>query len=232
MSITAVFLKAHELTVPDLILRTTILYFTLFVSAKFMGYRQPGVITPYNFIMAAGASHVAAARIVNPESRPLDAIIIITIATIINLLISYTFLKFPSLVQQRSHLLIKNGQIIKDNLSKTNLTVYNLLSILRQKNVFSPGDADYVIAEPTGDFSVLVNPRHSPPTKQSLSISAHAQILPEVLIYKGKIDEVVLRRHALDAAWLQQELAKNNIARASDVFFAVLQSNKTLYISR
>jgi uncharacterized membrane protein YcaP (DUF421 family) len=231
MNIEAIFLKVHELTVSDLFFRTTVLYFTLFISAKFMGYRQPGVITPYNFIMAAGVSHIAAVRIINPESRPLDAIVIIIIATMINLLISYTFLKYPPLVQQQSHLLIKNGKVIQSNLSKTNLTIHNLLSVLRQKNVFSPGEADYVIAEATGDFSVLVNPRHSPPTKQTLSISTDPQILPEVLIYKGKIDEGVLRKHALDAAWLRKELAKNNITRTSDVFLAVLQSNKTLYVS-
>ena len=83
--------------------------------------------------MAAGISHIAASRMVNPKSRLVDAIAIIVVYTLINLFISYLYFKAPSVVSQKPIILVKNGKMIKNNISKAKLTIDNLISILRQK---------------------------------------------------------------------------------------------------
>ena len=81
--------------------------FLLFSSSKIMGFRQPGILTPYNFLMAAGVSHIAAARMVSPKGRLVDAIGIIILYTLINLFISYLYTKAPTIVSQKPIILIK-----------------------------------------------------------------------------------------------------------------------------
>ncbi|MDK2919537.1 MAG: hypothetical protein PWQ37_2270 [Candidatus Petromonas sp.] len=227
----AIFLKVKTLSYFESFLRTTILYFFLFLSAKTMGYRHPSIITPYNFIMAAGISHIAAARMVNPESRVLDAIIIIIIYTLINLLWSFLYLKAPRLVSQSPTLLVEKGKVVRQNLSKSNLTIHNLLSALRLKNAFSVKNVDYALLEPSGEISVLIDSNYIPPQKSLLGIQDSPRSIPEIIIYRGKIDKDVMIRNGLDSNWLNNELMKNNIEDISKVYLGILESDKTLYIN-
>ena len=193
MNIYAIFFQGEKLNIPELFIRASILYFMLFGSTKVMGFRQPGILTSYNFLMAAGISHIAASRMVNPKSRLVDAIAIIVVYTLINLFISYLYFKAPSVVSQKPIILVKNGKMIKNNISKAKLTIDNLISILRQKDAPNLEKVEYLIAESTGDFSVAVNNNSLPITKLDMAIATPQDILSQILIYKGKIDKKFLK---------------------------------------
>lgn len=231
MNIYAIFFEAEKLGILELFIRTSILYFMLFASTKLMGFRQVGIITPYNFLMAAGMSHIAAARMVNPKSRLVDAITIIILYTLINLFISYLYFKAPSIVSQKPIILVKKGTLIKNNLSKAKLTIDNLFSIIREKNAPNLEKLDYLIAEATGDFSVASNNNSLPVTKLDMGIKISLDILPEIIIYEGKLDEKVLEKNGLNYAWVQNEFKANNIDDIHNVYLGILTSDKKLYIN-
>lgn len=196
-----------------------------------MGFRQPGIVTPYNFLMAAGISHIAAARMVNPKARLVDAISIIVVYTLINLFISYLYFKAPSIASQKPTILIKNGKVIKDNLSKTKLTIDNLFSILRQKNASNIENVEYLISEATGDFSVALNNNTLPVIKKDMGIEPSQDVLSQIVIYKGKTDEKIFRNNNLDYDWVINELKSNNVNNIENVYLGILTPNKKLYIS-
>lgn len=231
MDIYTIFFQGEKLNILELFIRTSILYFMLFGSAKVMGFRQPGILTSYNFLMAAGISHIAASRMVNPKSRLVDAMAIIIVYTLINLFISYLYFKAPSVVSQKPIVLIKNGKVIKSNLSKAKLTIDNLISILRQKNASNLEKVEYLIAEATGDFSIAVDNNSLPVTKLDMAMSPPPDILSEILIYKGKIDEEILERNRLSYEWIDKELKLNNINNANDIYLGILTSDKKLYLN-
>jgi uncharacterized membrane protein YcaP (DUF421 family) len=231
MDLYTVFFQGKTLNVIELFIRATILYFMLFGSTKVMGFRQPGILTSYNFLMAAGISHIAASRMVNPESRLVDAIPIIIVYTLINLFISYLYFKAPSVVSQKPIILIKNGKLIKSNLSKAKLTLDNLISILRQKDVSNLEKVAFLIAESTGDFSVSVNNNNLPITKIDMAMEPSQDTLSQILIYKGKIDEKILKRNSLNYGWIDKELKSNNIDNIKDIYLGLLTTDKKLYIS-
>ena len=231
MNLYAIFFQGETLNILELFIRASILYFMLFGSTKVMGFRQPGILTSYNFLMAAGISHIAASRMVNPKSRLVDAIPIIVVYTLINLFISYLYFKAPSIVSQKPIILIKNGKLIKKNLSKAKLTLDNLISILRQKDASNMESVDYLIAESTGDFSVAVNNNNLPVTKIDMAMEPSQDILSQILIYKGKIDEKILKKNSLNYDWIYKELKSNNIDNINDVYLGLLTTDKKLYIS-
>lgn len=230
MNIKNIFLEAEKLNILELFIRTSILYFVLFASTKVMGFRQVGIVTPYNFLMAAGISHIAASRMVDPKSRPIDAIIIIFLYTLINIGISYLYFKFPSIVSQKPIILIKNGKIVKNNLLKSKLTIDNLFSILREKDVHNIENIEYLIAEATGDFSVGVNKNMMPPSKMDMGIKVPQDALSEVIIYKGTIDGKVLKKNDLSYEWIKGELNKSKIDNIDSIYLGVLTPDKKLYI--
>lgn len=231
MEIKNIFLDAEKLNILELFIRTSILYFILFISTKVMKFRQPGIITPYNFLMAAGISHIAASRMVSPKSRPIDAVTIITVYTLIYLVISYLYFKAPSIVTQKPRILIKKGKIIRENLSKSKLTIDNLFSILRQKNAHNLQNVEYLIAEATGDFSVAVNGNSLPVTKFDMSISTSQDILSEILIYKGIIDEHILEKNGLNCDWVQEQLKANNVDDINSIYLGILTPDKKLFLN-
>lgn len=231
MNIYTIFFQGEKLSILELFIRTSILYFMLFGSAKVMGFRQPGILTSYNFLMAAGISHIAASRMVNPKGRLVDAIAIIIVYTLINLFISYLYFKVPYVVSQKPIILVKNGKIIKNNLSKAKLTIDNLISILRQKDAPNIEKVEYLIAESTGDFSAAVNNNNLPITKLDMAMDTPQDILSQILIYKGKIDEKILKENRLNYNWIEEELKSNNIDNVNNIYLGILTSDKKLYIS-
>jgi len=231
MNIYTIFFQGEKLNILELFIRTSILYFMLFGSAKVMGFRQPGILTSYNFLMAAGISHIAASRMVNPKARLVDAIAIIILYTLINLFISYLYFKAPSVVSQKPIILVRNGKVIKNNISKAKLTIDNLISILRQKDAHNLEKVEYLIAESTGDFSVAVNNNSLPITKLDMAMEPTQDILSQILIYKGKVDEKILKKNSLGYDWIEKELKSNNIDNINDIYLGILTSDKKLYLS-
>lgn len=232
MDLNTIFFHGEKLNILELFIRTSILYFMLFTSTKLMGFRQPSIMTPYNFLMAAGISHIAAARMVNPTSRLVDAIAIIIVYTLINLLISYIYFKKPSFVSQKTNILVEKGKILKDNLRKSNLTIDNLFSILRSKDASTLQNVELLIAEPTGDFSVAMDTNHLPILKTDMGINTNYKKLSQILIYKGKVDEIVLERNDLNFEWIINELKSNNISDIKNVFLGIITPDNKLYINK
>ncbi|WP_187296354.1 YetF domain-containing protein [Tepidibacter mesophilus] len=226
-----IFFEGEKFGILELFIRASILYFMLFGSAKIMGFRQPGIVTPYNFLMAAGISHIAAARMVNPKARLVDAMSIIIIYTLINLFISYLYFKLPSITSQKPIILIKNGKVIKNNLLKAKLTIDNLFSILRQKDASNIEKVEYLIFEATGDFSIALNNNTLPVIKKDMGIEPPPDSLSEIVIYKGKVDQKILTNNNLNHDWVINELKLNNINNIEDVYLGILTPNKKLYIN-
>lgn len=231
MNIHTIFFQGENLNIIELFIRTSILYFMLFGSTKVLGFRQPGILTSYNFLMAAGISHIAASRMVNPKARLVDAIAIIIVCTLVNLFISYMYFKAPSIVSQKPIILVKRGKIIKNNLLKAKLTIDNLTSILRQKDASNLEKVEYLIAESTGDFSVAVNNNSLPITKLDMSMTPPQDILSQILIYKGKIDEKILKKNRLSYEWVDKEIKSIHIDNINDIYLGILTPDKKLYIS-
>jgi uncharacterized membrane protein YcaP (DUF421 family) len=223
--------KAEELNYLELFLRTTILYFVLFLADKSLGFRQPGIVTPYNFLVGAGISHIAASRMVQPASRPIDAIAIIFVYILIILLVSYSYIKLsPYIASKRQNVLVKKGKVDKVNLRKSMITIDNLLSILRKKNVFDLQNVEYVIAEPNGDFSVAKDSHSLPVTKSTMGIPMTTKELTKILIYDGKVDRKILKEKHLSLDWLYLQLKEQNVTDISDVNLGLINEQGELFI--
>lgn len=228
-----VFFKADDLNYLELFIRTSILYFVLFLADKSLGFRQPGIVTPYNFLVAAGISHIAASRMVQPQSRPIDAIAIIIVYILIILLISYSYLKVsPYFASKRQLVLVEKGVVRKENLRKSLITIDNLFSIMRQRNIFELKNVDYLIAEPNGDYSVAKNSRVLPVTKSTMKIPAATKELSRIIIYEGILDKKSLEDSGLGLDWVQQQLQMNNVSDISEVYIGLLTPDRQLYINK
>ena len=118
MNWTAFWNGGSSLNPLEILLRVTILFFTLVVMTRLMGPRQVGIVSAFNFITHAGMAHVATSRMVNPESSLVAALIVLVVAYSLSLLLSLIDYGFPSWVGTSPVDLVKNGQILQKNLKR------------------------------------------------------------------------------------------------------------------
>ena len=130
-------------------------------------------------------------------------------------------------------IVIKKGKIIKEALKSCRMNIDVLLMLLREANVFSIEEVEYAILETDGSLSVMKTPENQSVVKSDMSIKTDPiKNLPREVISDGKVLKDHLKELNLSEEWLNNQLKKNNIDSAKDVFYAEVKSDGTLYIPK
>lgn len=225
----------ESLSAIDWVLRAIIMFIWLLLVARFMGQRQIGRLTAFDFIVYITFGGIAAGSLNNPHSNLLGAIISIGIFGLINVCLANIALKYSKIrriLQEEPLVLVQNGRILEKMMKKTRINLDDLLFELRLKNIFDLSDVDFVILEPNGKLSIICTPDSSPVVKRDMNINSPKQNLPTVLIEDGHVVEDNLKTLNLNISWLQQELIKVNIPNPSEAIVAMLDSKGKFYAAK
>lgn len=101
--------------------------------------------------------------------------------------------------------------------------------------MFSIADVDYAIFETDGTLSIMRKESKENLTKSDMNINQtnnNIFPLPTSVISDGKIKQDNLKKLNLDKQWLEEQLKHSGVAAVSDVFYAEVQKDGTLYIDR
>ena len=140
--------------------------------------------------------------------------------------------RFRKLINSEPLVIIKNGEIIDVNMRKGRLTLNELNSMLRDKNIFNINDVHYAVIENSGTLSVLPKAESKPLTPKDMQIKPIEGGLTKDIIIDGIIMRENINSTNLTEAWLLNELKQNGIYDVKDVFYAGLASNGSLFISK
>jgi len=216
------------------ILRATFAYLLLLVVARFMGRKSLAQMTFFDFAIIITLGSVTASLAMGPQTTPLTAaIVLITLGTlaIITGYLSIKSLWIRKLANSEPITAIENGRIVDKNLKKVRISMNELTSLLRKKNVFNYADVEFAIIENDGQLSVLPKSQKAPLTPSDLKISTSYTGLTKDLIIDGKVLEENLKSIKLDEKWLKTGLFNQGISDIKQVFYAGLDSGGNLYIS-
>lgn len=221
-----------EIPISMLMVRAVVLYIALIIATRLMGYRQIGILSGHNYLVAAGIVSLAAVRMVNPQSSLTAGLMIIFAFAGVNVFLSYLDIKWPRKIDQTASVLMEGGQLIKSSLMDCHITIDNFLGQLRLKGVHSLSELDSVILEPYGKISISKKPSALPVSRMELKITSQPAGLSTILIYDGVIQEENIRKLGFDRQWLSRKLLKNRVNDHHTVFLAMLEANGTIYISK
>ncbi|MBB6451786.1 uncharacterized membrane protein YcaP (DUF421 family) [Salirhabdus euzebyi] len=117
-------------------------------------------------------------------------------------------------------------------MKKSRLDIDSLNAMLRQKNVFSMTDVDYAIFETNGKISVMKKEPKQSVTKNDMNISSKKKLFPisTEVISDGKVLKKNLSKLKLDTDWLEKQLKQSGINSVSNVFYAEVQQDGTLFV--
>ncbi|WP_404332794.1 YetF domain-containing protein [Mesobacillus maritimus] len=219
----------------ELVLRIAIGFVVLFTMTRIMGRKEVSQMTFFNFTSAIAIGSIAANLVVSPNTSIINGVLALAGWTVFTLIMDFIDIKSKEgrkVTTGDPIIVIKEGKIVERALRKSRLDVDALNAMLRQKNIFSLADVDYAIFESNGKLSVMPKETKQPLTKSDMNIMTQTKQfpLPTEVITDGRILTNNLSKLNLDEKWLEQQLQNAGVASASDVFYAQVQQDGTLFI--
>lgn len=217
----------------DLILRTMVIYFILIIFMRLMGKREIGQLSAIDLVVAIVIAELAAIPLADLNIPLIRGILPIAILTLAQISLSLLCLKnnaFRRIIYGKPNILIANGKIQQKEMRKARYNMDDLLTQLRERNVFNIADVEFAVLETSGQLTVSLKSQKRPVSVGDLKIRTDYEGMPLTLIDDGEVNYEGLKDANLDIEWLKKELQKRNINSINQVFYASLSSNGDIYL--
>ena len=216
-------------------LRTVVLYIILIAAVRFMGKRQIGQMEPSEFVVAMLIADLIAIPMQN-SGIPLyyGVIPVLTVLGLELLLsgLSMKSLRFRRLLCGKPVILIENGRLLQNNLRRTGVTLDELTSHLREKDVLDLRSVQYAILETNGNLSVFPYPKEMPASARDAGILVRQQFLPITIIEDGCLQRGNLAPAKKDEAWVEKVLSQHGATVKGTYLLTVDRANHVVFISK
>ena len=215
--------------------RAAILYTLLIACVRLMGKRQIGELQPVDLVITVLMSEIAAVPMQQNDLPIINSIVALLLLVAFELILSAASLKFPpfrTLMQGHSVVVIRDGVIDQRAMRRLRITVSDLISALRQKNVFDLATVSYAIFETNGKLSVLLRPDSRPATAADTGQTSPADNgVPFVVICDGKPVKTGMQESGMTEDMLQKPLKSKKLS-VEQIFIMTVDKNGQISVVR
>ena len=197
-----------------------------------MGKRNIGELQPTELVITLLLSEFASIPIEDnsvPLINSLIPVMLLISFEIINSVISMKSIKFRNLSDGNPVVIIKNGKLDQQQLRKLRFTVDDVLSGLRQKDVFDINEVEYAIIETNGTLSVLLKPENQNATKKDVKAKTKNDGFTCPVIIDGTIVKRNLDTCGLTKNDIKKMLEKKHVHK-KDIFLMNIDNDKNTEI--
>ena len=145
-------------TMLNIIIRTVLMYAVVVVAVRVMGKRQVSDMQSSELVVTLMISQVAALPLENPGRPLLTGLVPILVLAGVEILLSLIMLKSRKargIICGHPIVVIKDGQLVKEELNRLRISREDIYSLLRQQNYSDESGIRWAIIEPNGSLSVL-----------------------------------------------------------------------------
>lgn len=211
------------------------IYFFALLISKSVGKKLITKMNFFEFVMGVSMGSMIANAVLDKDSVVISEVTALILFTLLTVGVSYLCTKslwVRKIVGSEPIIVIENGRLVDKNLKKLRTTVNEILMKLREKDVFNIADVEYAIIEKDGKLSVLVKADKKYVTPYDLNLEVKSGGLLKDIVIDGKVIEKNIKLAGIDMKWLESNLKKNNIKDIKDVFYAGVDKNQKLSISK
>ena len=212
--------------------RTIILYIVLMIGLRLLGKRQIADLEPSELVFTLIISDLAAVPMQDFGIPLLNGVLPIVTLLSLSMLLSFCNLKsirFRALVCGKPAIIIRDGNILQQNMAKNRLTIDELYEQLRCQGYSNLKSIKYAILETSGQLSILPYTSESPLTPQNAGIKITDNVsLPVLIINDGHTMEDNLAASGHDKTWLTKQLKKHQLSSPSEVFLMTVDEQDTI----
>ena len=209
-------------------------FVTLFFIIIITGRTSISQLTPFHLVFVLVLGDFLVNTIYENKVGIFHFLYAIGLWTLLMLGIEFLTLKNKStrsLLLGDPNIIIRDGIMDRKLLKKNKLDVNQVLSILRQNQVFSVREVKYGILEANGQISILLQSKYQKPDKQDLSLLESPVYLPTALIIDGEVLRDNLHELGFDQQWLDNQLTTNGYDNVKRILYADWRENEGIHIS-
>lgn len=202
--------------------RSFFFYVLIAVVYRIMGKREIGELSIMDFIVSIYIAELVAISIENYDKSIFISIIPIIILVILELVTSYLSMKskkIRDIIDGSPSVIIENGKINFEEMTRQRYNLDDLLSQLRDNSIKSIEDVEYAILETSGKLSIFKKEEDK------------SNVYPLPIILDGVVEKDVLIKINKDYNWLYKELKKQNLD-VKDIFYSFYKDNNLFIIEK
>ena len=204
----------------------------LFILTRIIGNHQMSQLSMFDYVNGITIGSIAAemATALEEFSKPLTAMIVYAIMSVLFSLVSRKSLTLRRVLEGGTLILYDDGKLFRKNLSKAKMDVSEFLTECRSKGYFNLANIQTAILEPNGKISILPVSLQRPLTPQDMNLSPEQDKLTVNVILDGRILHYNLKYTGNDQIWLQKQLAAQGITDIANVFLATCDNKNSLSV--
>lgn len=215
-----------------ILFNSIILFFLTFVITKYLKKKNIARSTPFDLISYIVIAIIISLTSLNIINNIYFGLITLAVWVLLPIIFDYASMKSKyiyNVMHGKERVLVKNGKIMEDNLSKERITGQEFLEIMRSKKIFNLADVEFALMETTGDINVSLKADKKPITPHDLGQQVSQKAEPQTVILDGNILNEGLTNAGLNPNWLKTQLEIKGVA-LENVFLGQVDSSGDLYI--
>ena len=215
-----------------ILFNSIVLFFLAIVITKYMKKKTLSRATPFDFISYAVIAIIITLISLNIIDNIYFGLIALAVWALMPIILDFASMKSKSiynLLQGKERVLVKNGKIMEDNLSKERITGQEFLQEMRSQKAFNLADVEFAVMETTGDINVSLKADKKPITPHDLGKEVAPKTEPQTVILDGNILNEGLTNAGLNRGWLTTQLEVKGVS-LENVFLGQVDSSGDLYI--
>jgi uncharacterized membrane protein YcaP (DUF421 family) len=142
----------------DIVIRATVMFFALYLLVRVMGKRELAQMTPFELIVLVVLGDLIQQGVTHNDFSLTGAILAIVTMAFWALALSWTTYYFPkaeAVLDGEPRVIVRDGQIVRENLHRDRLTRAEILSEMRLAGIARLDDVAWAILEPRGKVSFI-----------------------------------------------------------------------------
>lgn len=214
-------------------IRTVILFFVTTIVLRLMGKRQLAQLQPYEVVITLMISDLATQPMNDVEIPLLSGVVsILTLLLMHSILSALSFwsMRLRALICGRPSVLVRNGKICENELSRLCFDLSDLMEGIRSQGLIGLQETGSVVLETNGALSVFPAAENRPATRGEQDMDRKYDGIPLTLILDGKLQHRTLTLCGRDEAWLRALLEAQGIQQIKTVLVALLSTQGVLLI--
>ena len=215
-----------------ILFNSIILFFLAFVITKYIKKKTLSRATPFDVISYVTIAIIISSISLGLVSNIYFALITLAVWAIMPIILDYASMKSKvvyNILHGKERVLVKNGKIMEDNLSKAKITGQEFLQEMRSKKAFNLADVEFAVMESNGEINVDLKADKKPVTAHDLGQNVASKAEPQAVILDGNILNEGLINSGLDRNWLKTQLKIKGVS-LENVFLGQVDSSGDLYL--
>lgn len=216
-----------------MIFRSIIIYVCVLIVVRFMGKRQVGEMQPFEFVITLIIADLACIPMSELSIPLLHGIVPILMLLILHFLICFLSRKFMFaryMLTGKPAIVISPKGINYKELRALNMTLDDLMELVRGASVFNLSEIAYAIIETNGNLCVIKKAEAEPPTRNDLKVKVSQNGLPVNIIMDGCLMKENVKLTGLEEGFIQNIILKAKLKTVKDVLIFTIDNSGNVFI--